>query len=359
MYLIAPFGRFLGFSFSGCQFVKQHGDYQIDQKKFVLQDWRYSVKQASKRYLGVCLNCLVLLIYIAPFLNIERNSESKHLYGNNTSFADATSKEHRLRDVTSKSNYISIHIEDFEHFIRSVVGQMTNTEEDLSQLKPILRIIMRWLVYVFLLNGFLSYFYNLLFGGSLVRHLIGIREFGELDQGKSLSRWLLGIAIAVVLATKFFSVYMYQWNLLSLLISSDIGNYYPGFQKIRRPYMLLTFTVELFFAFVHFMSLSFISIFFIYGKFFYLRKRQIEIFFVFSSAMIMFRRSIEQMQNKIVNSKEELDELQLSLLKTRLYRLNEAFKMALHFFSVPITFDLLANTYMLIGYIFNFAKFLF
>lgn len=75
--------------------------------------------------------------------------------------------------------------------------------------------------------------------------------------------------------------------------------------------------------------------------------------------MIMFRRSIEQMQNEIVNSKEELDELQLSLLKTRLYRLNESFKIALRFFSVPITFDLLANTYMLIGYIFNFVKFIF
>ena len=45
----------------------------------------------------------------------------------------------------------------------------------------------------------------------------------------------------------------------------------------------------------------------------------------------------------------ELDELQLTLLKNRIFRLNEAFKSAVRYFSVPITLDLLANTYMLIG----------
>ncbi|KAH9408858.1 hypothetical protein TYRP_011129 [Tyrophagus putrescentiae] len=359
--LITSFYRLLGFSFSACRYIEVQstfggggGDNQIvdplhfnNRYQFRLTVWQKSAKAVLKRYLGLLLNLFLLFLYLAPFLRI-------HFFENESAVRYAN-------DTTTTSNYTAIRFEDFGHFTTTIIqgisggggssnGKASSSDEnsDMSQLKPILRLIMEWLMYVFMFNGFFSVAYNLLFGGALLHHLVGIGDFADLDDSRSLAVRLLGATLGAILTIKLATMSLYQSELLKLFFEdNESGQHYdPNFLAVKRPVMLVNLVAELLATTGHYLILSMISVFFLYS-------------------MIMFKRSIEALQTELLatvtaNSMTgetadgsgggpELDEHQLTVLKTRLYRLNEAFKRAVLFFSVPLTLDLIANCYMLIG----------
>lgn len=368
--LITSFYRLLGFSFSACQFVEvestfgsaggrggrggnggsttvdnyHHHQQQPDRYHFRrLNAWGWKgLKGAAKRYLGLLLNLFILFLYLAPFLRIHfQEKRAIQVYANETA-------SNLNKDSSQSKNYTAIRFEDFGHFTTTIIegiGSSNSTENgggesnsDLSQLKPILRMIMEWLLYVFMLNGFCSVAYNLLFGGALLHHLVGIAEFADLDDNRSLGTRLLGFTLGAILAIKLATMSLYQSELVKLFFEEDQG-YAPNFERIKRPVMLVNLAAELLATTGHYLVLAAVSVLFLY-------------------AMIMFKRSIEAMQAELLltvaatasaEGQPELDEAQLSALKTRLYRVNEAFKRAVRFFSVPLTLDLMANCYMLIG----------
>ena len=359
--LITSFYRLLGFSFSACRYIEVQstfggggGDNQIvdplhfnNRYQFRLTVWQKSAKAVLKRYLGLLLNLFLLFLYLAPFLRI-------HFFENESAVRYAN-------DTTTTSNYTAIRFEDFGHFTTTIIqgisggggssnGKASSSDEnsDMSQLKPILRLIMEWLMYVFMFNGFFSVAYNLLFGGALLHHLVGIGDFADLDDSRSLAVRLLGATLGAILTIKLATMSLYQSELLKLFFEdNESGQHYdPNFLAVKRPVMLVNLVAELLATTGHYLILSMISVFFLYS-------------------MIMFKRSIEALQAELLatvtansvtgetadgsGGGPELDEHQLTVLKTRLYRLNEAFKRAVLFFSVPLTLDLIANCYMLIG----------
>lgn len=353
--MITSFYRFLGFSFSACRFVEVHSTFgnggggnsigvdnyhqQPDRYQFKLNSWSLkNIKEAFKRYLGLLLNLFLLFLYLAPFLRIrfpQKEGTDLIEYANQTG------------NLNNKGNYTAIHFEDFGHFTTTIIegigNESNNTKDggvnsDISQLKPILRMIMEWLLYVFMLNGFFSIAYNLLFGGALLHHLVGIGEFADLDDNRSLGTRLLGSTLGAILAIKLATMSLYQSELIKLFFDED-HRYGPNFERIKRPVILINLAVELLATTGHYLVLAAVSVLFLYS-------------------MIMFKRSIEVMQADLLvtvavtssaEGQPELDEMQLTDLKDRLYRLNEAFKRAVRFFSVPLTLDLMANCYMLIG----------
>ncbi|KAJ6224549.1 hypothetical protein RDWZM_003094 [Blomia tropicalis] len=310
---------------------------RIDNREFSFKEWKYSM--IIKRLLMVCANLIGLAFSLLPFFNIamkpnESNSANRtDDFDNQDNFEE--SEESLMSWITQNGNPENksvnlsgklFAVQDFGQFVNNIARGYQNSEE-VSQLKPILRLITQWLIFVYLANHIFTIFYNLLFGGAYIRHMASIREFSYLDRNRSLATLLLGTGIVTIFMIKLSIIWLYQKE---LVISMIWPNEAEGeFALVKQKILAIHFSFELFLSLFQNLGLMMTSFLFIYS-------------------MIMFRRCIEHFQTDIIEA-SELDELQLSLMKTHLCRLNESFKRTINYLSAPITFDMMANTYMVIG----------
>lgn len=154
----------------------------------------------------------------------------------------------------------------------------------MSGLKPILRIIMEWLTYVYGLNGFLSGLFSLLFGGAFLKRLLTIREFSRIDNSKSLAMVLIGGDIVAVLAIKFGLIWAYQQEQIQMLFLSNVDPH-DEMMQFQRQMGTIKFFLEIIISLTQTLFLSLNTIWFMY-------------------IMYMFRKCIEQMQEDVKRGKQ-------------------------------------------------------
>ena len=172
-------------------------------------------------------------------------------------------------------------MQDFGQFVNNIARGYQNSEE-VSQLKPILRLITQWLSFVYLANHIFTIFYNLLFGGAYIRHMASIREFSYLDRNRSLATLLLGTGIVTIVMIKLSIIWLYQKE---LVISMIWPNEAEGeFALVKQKILAIHFSFELFLSLFQNLGLMMTSFLFIYS-------------------MIMFRRCIEHFQTDIIEGK--------------------------------------------------------
>lgn len=137
---------------------------------------------------------------------------------------------------------------------------------------------MQWLVYVYMLNGLFSSAYNLLLGGSFLRHLLRIREFSLVDRSRRLACLLIGADLAVVLAIKAGVIWAYQWKDLQVILFG-----YPEsladdqLQQFLRLFTTVRFGLESALSILQTLFLTLNTLLFVYS-------------------MTMFRWAVEQLQ---------------------------------------------------------------
>lgn len=171
----------------------------------------------------------------------------------------------------------------------------------MSGLKPILRIIMEWLTYVYGLNGFLSGLFSLLFGGAFLKRLLTIREFSRIDNSKSLAMALIGISIVAVFAIKFGLIWAYQQDQIQMLFLSNAPQ--DEMMQFQRQMGTIKFILEIIISLTQTLFLSLNTIWFMY-------------------IMYMFRKCIEQMQEDVKRGKKINKRHTLSMFTCPLLPLN-------------------------------------
>lgn len=144
--------------------------------------------------------------------------------------------------------------------------------------------IMQWLVYVYMLNGLASSAYNLLLGGSFLRHLLRIREFSLVDRSRRLACLLIGSDLAVVLAIKAGVIWAYQWNDVQTILFGGEGDSDDPFRQFLRLFTTVRFGLEAALSILQTLFLTLNTLLFVYS-------------------MTMFRWAVEQLQADVKRGK--------------------------------------------------------
>ncbi len=219
-----------------------------------------------------------------------------------------------------------------EYFARTTDEESISVDRDsISQLKPVMRTIIRSLVAVFFLEGAGSFLHSLLFGGRLLRRLAAIST-QDLEaralQGKGPCSRRHAVLVIVIL---FCSI--------PLVMSA-------GFAAFDQQISEKSFSVSSFFTasrmrkiaihWWHFIALSTYSTLFVVS-------------------MLMVGRRLQEMTTKVEASKRKkssfrsFGEPELAALYQRVEALQGHFRTTVACFSLPVTFTLAASTFTLIG----------
>ncbi|KAH9395921.1 hypothetical protein TYRP_020336 [Tyrophagus putrescentiae] len=218
-----------------------------------------------------------------------------------------------------------------EYFARTTDEESISVDRDsFSQLKPVMRTIIRSLVAVFFLEGAGSFLHSLLFGGRLLRRLAAIST-QDLEaralQGKGPCSRRHAVLVIVIL---FCSI--------PLVMSA-------GFAAFDQQISEKSFSISSFFTasrlrkiaihWWHFIALSTYSTLFVVS-------------------MLMVGRRLQEMTTKVEASKRKksfrsFGEPELAALYQRVEALQGHFRTTVACFSLPVTFTLAASTFTLIG----------
>lgn len=305
--------------------------HEIDEKAvFSLNDWQWSMM--AKRLLLILLNLCTIAYFSIPLVSSILEATRGDSGGNSTSneSTSADQQQQQLEGSKQQSNVMEF-IEMMEKnggggggandtgdpkgppsinlgIISMIVVEVAmghQKPEDLTELKPILRsvkilfllltnfffpirMIMQWLVYVYMLNGLASAVYNLLLGGSFLRHLLRIREFSLIDRSRRLAALLIGADLAVVLAIKAGVIWAYQWNDIQVILFSGVdekaeaaaGAAPDPMQQFLRQVIITRFSIETALSIFQTLFLTLNTLLFVYS-------------------MTMFRWAVEQLQEDV------------------------------------------------------------
>ena len=218
-----------------------------------------------------------------------------------------------------------------EYFARTTDEESISVDRDsFSQLKPVMRTIIRSLVAVFFLEGAGSFLHSLLFGGRLLRRLAAIST-QDLEaralQGKGpCSRRHAVIVIVILFCTIPFcmSAGFAAFDQQNAEKSSSISSFFTA-SRLRKIAI----------HWWHFIALSTYSTLFVVS-------------------MLMVGRRLEEMTTKVEASKRKksfrsFGEPELAALYQRVEALQGHFRTTVACFSLPVTFTLAASTFTLIG----------
>lgn len=127
------------------------------------------------------------------------------------------------------------------------------------------------------MNDFIVFFYNFLFGGAFLRHLVSIDELMHCDQSAAFGRYLLWSNYLFVFLVKMASMWLFERETLLILVFPENGTSIFA--------VLIKLLFETFYFLMHFISLMMHSLWFIY-------------------CMVHFRRSIEYLHREVKLGKE-------------------------------------------------------
>ena len=254
------------FSFSGC--IIEEGEEKtqnIDSLKIRIVQWKKSFKNQLKQMLLLLASMFFIYGYFEPVINGAGVDEAEK---NNTealmNILDEKGKNNQIRSE-------ALRIQDFGKIVVRIAWAADQSEE-LKNLKPILRMLMKWLMYIFLADEFVAISYNFVFGGAFLFKLITMDELAECDRSPRFGRLLILSNYLFVLSMKAASIWLYESEAALML-------FYPEEDKTVL-IALLKFGFETIFHVVHFICLSMHTLWFVY-------------------IMVMYRRKIEYLHQEM------------------------------------------------------------
>ena len=155
-------------------------------------------------------------------------------------------------------NILKLRFFDTQKMINNIVYAKDQSEE-LSQLKPILRLIMQAMVFIILIDEVFVFFYNFIFGGTILQKFLTIDELVMVDRSRSLGRWLIVSNYILTIIIKTIGTWIYERDALFMTFFSEQKNsFLLGFVK---------FTFETNLQITHCISLLMNTTWFVYYMF--------------------------------------------------------------------------------------------
>lgn len=232
--------RTQGFAFSGCIVV---GKKEKDSLKKVgrLRRWIRLKHWTLSKPLVILVNLFFIWETIKPlFVGYEPKNE----IDNND-----------YLDISTNGTNKQFRITDYDNSLRSIAW--TNESKELAQLKPILRFILKCMVYVFLIEECVVHAYNILFGGLFIIRVLNCKEFALADQSRSFAKWTIFCIYALAFLLRSISLWVYEWEAINAILHSQMTSSHLIFS-------LRKLLAESIYFMLHFVALSLYSIWFAY-----------------------------------------------------------------------------------------------
>lgn len=174
------------------------------------------------------------------------------------------------------------------------ITSISSNNNDIDQLKPILRIIIESLVYVFMVNGFLMMALSLYKGGEMVYHLTKIPDLHSFDTSPRLACRLLAGASLLIGLINLSGLILFNRSQMAALFDQFLGKVSEDevvISKRKKVQMWLTIISHLF----NYVIQSLMPILFIY-------------------TMVMFQKVIRKLLDSFSKGKQLLSFEILNLL---------------------------------------------
>ena len=255
-----------------------------------------------KRLFLIALNVAMIVFYFVSFVlwsgdangTTKNETQTNQSTIENESNLDAAEMPEEGEDILAwitkqETNNGSInftsrffHIDSFGSFAQNI-RQGFHNSDDFKNLKPILKMLMAWLLYVCICNAVLTLIYNLVFGGAFLRHFVSIKEFALLDRNKSLGIGLILSSFPAIVVIRLMVIWIYQKDLLMMVLFPNEAQE-GEFALLKQRIALINLLAEMLISVIQGVLLSMGSVWFIY-------------------AMIMYRRCIESLHAEVKKGK--------------------------------------------------------
>lgn len=175
-------------------------------------------------------------------------------------------------DIYTNGTNKQLQITNYDYALRRIAW--TSESKELAQLKPILRLILKCMVYVFLIDECLVKAYNLLFGGLFIHRMLHCcKEFARADQSRSFALWCNLCTYALALLLRLISLWVYDREAINAMLHPQ-----------NTLSVALKIVAESLYFMMYFVALSVYSIWFGY-------------------CMLMVTATIEQLQKDVMQCK--------------------------------------------------------
>ena len=284
-----------------------------DASKNVTKNQKFNrFKLLIKTILFIGLNIAMISSMIIPFLfssNIKNALESK---------------TEMTKNVTSKMDSGTINYKDFYN--------LDNYRNEFSNLKPILKLILESVVYIYGVEGFINLGMNLFYGGKLLQDLnqVATLNLGSFEGKDKLGVYLLAGVIVATFTINLIPILLYNQEqirfVFALCFRLNMVENDEQFEETKIKTIKLA-TITLIHAFDYAIH-SIVPVLFLY-------------------TMILFRRHVQHISQSA--SQVSLDTNHLGQLKDQLVSLNGHFKQMISHFSIPLTVTMTANVMLIIS----------
>ncbi|OTF77048.1 hypothetical protein BLA29_003414 [Euroglyphus maynei] len=282
-----------------------------------------------QRYFYIIINLLMLIIFLLVLVRLvndkyinrlnDRSNHTMMMNNNETLFLNGT----ELSIPKSFDNQTSIILTKetsgnfWDDFFQSI--NLSESHDQIRCLKPILSNIIDFLYIIVVFDELVPIIYLLIRGQQIINLIIRIPYIDEFDHSKRFVYHSLAITFATSLFINIIGFISFNQTSKQIIMDNE--------QDISA--RLFTLIAPIFNTFL-FVYLSVIPILFIY-------------------TMILFRFVIEKLLNTFAANNNNLDEIIMLKLKTKLSDLNDQFKEIIPKFALPLTIHFATNIFIIIS----------
>ena len=226
-------------------------------------------------------------------------------------------------NVIPKQNFSSMFEDEW-------ISGVSKYKNEFLSFKPILRIAFQNVIYIFIINTFIYYIFNLIRGGTFIQSIMAIPNIRSIDSNRSLGITLICLVFAIVSSSSVIGLIIFNQEEITIIFVwlLNLSEKPIDPKQIHNAKRIFIITTIQFFTYL---IESFALILILY-------------------VVKIFERQIRLLNMSISHKSVILDSAKLYRLKTQLKVLSEHFNRIMKvFFFIPITFISFGNIYLMIS----------